>query len=213
MRRLKPLFDNNREWASKKKQQNPHYFQNLAKGQNPKYLWIGCSDSRVPANEIIGLEPGELLVHRNVANLFPHTDLNCLSVLEFGVRMLKVEHVIVCGHYGCSGVQSAMEDHHLGLIDNWLRSIRDTHAQSKQELATCPDAKAKHNRLVELNVLQQVYNVCHTTIVQEAWAEGHSVCIHGWVYDMESGELHDLKSCISSPEQLEEVYRIQVPPS
>ena len=169
MRRLKPLFDNNREWASKKKQQNPHYFQNLAKGQNPKYLWIGCSDSRVPANEIIGLEPGELLVHRNVANLFPHTDLNCLSVLEFGVRMLKVEHVIVCGHYGCSGVQSAMEDHHLGLIDNWLRSIRDTHAQSKQELATCPDAKAKHNRLVELNVLQQVYNVCHTTIVQEAW--------------------------------------------
>ena len=210
MKRLKILFENNKAWVAKKTAHNPVYFKDLAKDQNPKYLWIGCSDSRVPANEIVGLEPGELFVHRNVANLFPHTDFNCLSVLEFGVHILKVEEIIVCGHYGCSGVQAAMEDHHLGLVDNWLRNIRDVHAKSKSQLEGIDDPKLRHNFLVEQNVLQQVLNICHTTIVQEAWGEGRSLSVHGWVYDLESGHLIDLNCCVAGPEQLEEVYRIQV---
>lgn len=212
MKRLKKLFENNRAWAEKRTAQNPDYFRDLAKDQNPKYLWIGCSDSRVPANEIVGLEPGELFVHRNVANLAPHTDFNCLSVIEFGVRILKVEHIIVCGHYGCSGVQAAMEDHHLGLVDNWLRNIRDVHAKFKDQLEGISNLKMRHKRLVELNVLQQVLNVCHTTIVQEAWADGRSIAVHGWVYDIETGRLIDLNACISAADQLEEVYRINSHP-
>ncbi|MBI3901247.1 MAG: carbonate dehydratase [Chlamydiia bacterium] len=210
MKQLKMLFEKNKAWAKKKTDQDPYYFSDLAKDQNPRYLWIGCSDSRVPANEIVGLEAGELFVHRNVANLCPHTDFNCLSVLEFGVRILKVEHVIVCGHYGCSGVKAAMEDHHLGLVDNWLRNIRDIHAKFKNELENIEDSKKRHNRLVELNVLQQVLNVCHTTIAQEAWEEKRSLAIHGWVYDLESGRLIDLNCCISGLDQLEEIYRIQM---
>jgi carbonic anhydrase len=210
MKRLKILFDNNKDWVIKKTNQDPNYFKQLAKDHDPKYLWIGCSDSRVPANEIIGLEPGELFVHRNVANLFPNTDFNCLSVLEFGVSILKVNHVIVCGHYGCGGVKAAMEDHHLGLVDNWLRNIRDIYAHSRHMLEKIADPTERLNRLVELNVLQQVLNVCHTTIVQEAWAKGHPLSIHGWVYNMELGTLHDLNCCIAGVEQLEEIYRIQV---
>ncbi|MDE3045781.1 MAG: carbonate dehydratase [Verrucomicrobiota bacterium] len=210
MKKLKILFQNNEKWAAEKTKQDPNYFKRLAKDQDPHFLWIGCSDSRVPANEIVGLEPGELFVHRNVANICPHTDFNCLSVLEFAVNMVHVEHVIICGHYGCSGVKAAMEDHHLGLVDNWLRNIRDVHARHKEELDAIQDPHLRHNRLVELNVLQQVLNVCHTTIVQEAWANHRSLYIHGWVYDLESGRLKDLNSCFSSLDQVEEVYRIQM---
>ena len=210
MRTLKLLFENNENWAIGKTNQNPRYFKDLAQDQDPHYLWIGCSDSRVPANEIVGLEPGELLVHRNVANIFPHTDFNCLSVLEFAVSVLHVKHVIVCGHYGCGGVKAAMDDHHLGLIDNWLRHIRDVYSRSKDELDAISDLKKRHNRLAELNVIQQVMNVCHTTIVQEAWSRKASLNIHGWIYDIESGRLKDLNCCFSSIDQLESIYRVQM---
>lgn len=180
----------------------------MAEAQDPSYLWIGCSDSRVPANEIVGLEPGELFVHRNVANLCPHTDFNCLSVLEYAVDLLKVQHIIVCGHYGCSGVKAAMEDHRLGLVDNWLRHIRDVYARFKEELDRIVDPGERYNRLVELNVMQQVLNVCHTTIVQGAWTRGQPLWVHGWVYDMATGGLKDLDYCVSSINQVESVYRM-----
>ena len=209
MKRLRLLFENNQEWVKGKTSINPNYFQKMADAQDPNYLWIGCSDSRVPANEIVGLEPGELFVHRNVANLFPHTDFNCLSVLEYGVDLLKIQHVIVCGHYGCGGVKAAMENNQLGLVDNWLRNIRDIYARFKEELDNIPDQKERHNRLVELNVMQQVLNVCHTTIVQRAWMRGQPLWIHGWVYDLSSGCLKDLDCCISSIDQVENIYRIR----
>ena len=208
--RLKTLFQNNRNWAIKKTSHDPHYFKNLSKDQDPLYLWIGCSDSRVPANEVLGLEPGELLVHRNVANIFPHTDFNCLSVLEFAVNILTVEHVIICGHYGCGGVKAAMDDHHLGLVDNWLRHIRDVYAHSRKELEQLPNETLRYNRLVELNVIRQVLNVCHTTIVQEAWFQKRPLTVHGWVYDLESGLLKDLNCCFSSMEEIDPVYRVQM---
>lgn len=213
MEKLKILFQNNLDWVEAKTAQDPHYFKKLAREQDPNYLWIGCSDSRVPANEIVGLEPGELFVHRNVANICPHTDFNCLSVLEFAVNILKVTHIIVCGHYGCGGVMAAMKDHHLGLVDNWLRNIRDIYAHHKEELDQIKDAKKRSNRLVELNVVQQVLNICHTTIIQEAWSRGQPLSVHGWVYDLESGKLKDLKLCISAIDQLEPVYRVQIRPS
>lgn len=213
MERLKLLFENNLNWVEAKTTQDPHYFKKLAREQDPNYLWIGCSDSRVPANEIVGLEPGELFVHRNVANICPHTDFNCLSVLEFAVNILKVAHIIVCGHYGCGGVMAAMEDHHLGLVDNWLRNIRDIYAHHKEELDQIKDAKKRSNRLVELNVVQQVLNICHTTIIQEAWFRSQPLSVHGWVYDMESGKLKDLKLCISAIDQVEPVYRVQIRPA
>lgn len=209
MKTLSALFKKNREWVLSKTGKDPLYFRNMAAAQDPLYLWIGCSDSRVPANEIIGLEPGELFVHRNVANLCPHTDFNCLSVLEYSVDLLKIQHVIVCGHYGCGGVKAAMEDHHLGLVDNWLRNIRDVYARFREELDSIPDQKARYRRLVELNVIQQVLNVCHTTIVQSAWEKNHPLWVHGWVYDLETGELHDLDCCISNIEQVESIYRIK----
>lgn len=211
MKKLKTLFQNNESWVVKKTSQDPLFFKKLAKDQDPLYLWIGCSDSRVPANEIVGLEPGEMFVHRNVANVFPHTDFNCLSVLEFAVSILKVEHIIVCGHYGCGGVRAAMKDHHLGLVDNWLRNIRDVYAKHREELESIDIPKKRENRLVELNVLQQVMNVCHTTILQEAWSRSQSLSVHGWVYDLESGKLKDLNCCISSSDQLQDIYRIQIP--
>lgn len=207
---LKILFQNNQNWVIGRTAQDPAFFKKLAKDQDPLYLWIGCSDSRVPANEIVGLEPGELFVHRNVANIFPHTDFNCLSVLQFAVSILKVKHVIVCGHYGCGGVQAAMEDHHLGLVDNWLRHIRDVYAHYKGELDQITDPGTRRKRLVELNVKQQVLNVCHTTIVQEAWFHKQPLHVHGFVYDMESGKLKDLKSRYSGIEQVEPIYRITI---
>ncbi len=210
MRHLKILFENNQEWVASKIGKEPDYFTRRSLAQDPFYLWIGCSDSRVPANEIVGLEPGELFVHRNVANLFPHTDFNCLSVLEYAIDLIKIKHVIVCGHYGCGGVKAAMEDHHLGLVDNWLRNIRDVYARHREELDAMMDQKKRYNRLVELNVLQQVLNVCHTTIVQGAWERKQPLSVHGWVYDMESGKLKDLDCCLSSIDHVEKIYRINL---
>lgn len=208
MQKLNILFENNQQWVSSRLKQDPQFFRRMADAQDPLYLWIGCSDSRVPANEIVGLEPGELFVHRNVANLFPHTDFNCLSVLEYAVDMIKVQHVIVCGHYGCGGVKAAMENHQLGLVDNWLRNIRDVYARFKDELDAITDDQQKYNRLVELNVMQQVQNVCHTTIVQGAWRRGQPLWVHGWAYDLGTGKLKDLDCCISALDQVEEIYRI-----
>lgn len=209
MQKLKILFENNLKWVSNKTGKDPLYFRNMADAQDPQYLWIGCSDSRVPANEIVGLEPGELFVHRNVANLFPNTDMNCLSVLEYAVDLIKIPHVIICGHYGCGGVKAAMEDHQLGLVDNWLRNIRDVYNRYKEELDSIKDQNKRYERLVELNVIQQVLNICHTTIVQGAWMRGQPLWIHGWVYDISSGTLKDLNCCISSINQVESIYRIR----
>ena len=211
MQKLRILFQNNQEWVSNRTNNDPEYFLRMANAQDPRSLWIGCSDSRVPANEIVGLEPGELFVHRNVANLFPHTDFNCLSVLEYAVDLLKIQHVIVCGHYGCNGVKAAMEDHQLGLVDNWLRNIRDVYARFKDELDKISDQTERYNRLVELNVMQQLLNICHTTIVQGAWNRGQPLWIHGWVYDISTGTLKDLDCCISSIDQVESIYRIRLP--
>ena len=207
MKKLKDLFESNKTWAESKKKEDPKFFIKSAKGQSPKYLWIGCSDSRVPPNEILGLEPGELFVHRNIANLFPNTDFNSLSVLQYAVEYLAVEHVIVCGHYGCGGVAAAMENVQLGLVDNWLRNIRDVYSREKEELDSILDKDLKYKRLVELNVLYQVMNVCHTTILHNAWLNKKKVTIHGWVYDISTGLIKDLDCCISSIEQVEDTYR------
>jgi carbonic anhydrase len=196
MKRLPELFANNRTWAESVEQTRPDFFKTLAKQQNPEYLWIGCSDSRVPANVVVGLHPGELFVHRNVSNLVVHTDVNCLSVIQFAVELLKVKHVIVCGHYGCGGVKAALEEKNHGLIDNWLRNIRDINAYHQDELAKVKDQKKRVNRLCELNVIRQVHNVCHTTILMDAWAKGQDVTVHGWIYDVEDGRLKDLGVCV-----------------
>lgn len=209
MRELKALFENNKQWVSRKLTEDPHYFENRAQSQDPLYLWIGCSDSRVPANQIVDLEPGQLFVHRNVANLFPHTDFNCLSVLDYAVNILKIKHVIVCGHYGCGGVKAAMEDHELGLVDNWLRILRDIYARFKEELEKIEDNQRRYDRLVELNVMQQVANICHTTIVQGAWERRQPLWVHGWVYDLHTGKLQDLDCCISNRHQIEQIYQIR----
>ena len=206
MRELQKLFDNNRLWAENQQKNHPGFFPKLTKKQTPKYLWIGCSDSRIPANEILGLDPGEVFVHRNVANLFPHTDFNCLSVLQYGVDTLGIEHVIVCGHYGCGGVAAAMENAQFGLVDNWLRHIRDIYFREKEALDALAE-DLKYNRLVELNVLYQVLNVCHTTTVQNTWAQGKKLSIHGWVYDLSTGLLKDLNCCISALDQIDDTYR------
>ena len=207
-KKLKILFDNNEEWVHSKIAKDPEFFLKTSKDQLPRYLWIGCSDSRVPANEIVGLEPGELFVHRNVANMFPHTDFNCLSVLEFAVDILKIEHVIVCGHYDCGGVKAAMMDHQLGLVDNWLRNIRDVYAANKEDLEKILDLRKRYNRLVELNVLQQVKNICHTTIVQGAWHRKQPLTVHGWVYALDTGKLKDLSCNLSSLEDVDTIYRM-----
>jgi len=207
MRELKNLFQNNKAWAERKKKKDPDFFRKISEKQTPKYFWIGCSDSRIPANEIIGLEPGELFVHRNVANVFPHTDFNCLTALQYAVDYLGIEHVIVCGHYGCGGVAASMENKQFGLMDNWLRNIRDVYSREKEQLDTISDTTQKYRRLVELNVLYQVMNVCYTTIVQNAWAQHQTLSVHGWVYDLTTGLLKDLNCCISSINQIDETYR------
>lgn len=209
MKQLKVLFDKNKEWVLKKTTQNPKFFEDMAQSQAPTYLWVGCSDARVPANEIVSLEAGEMFVHRNVANQFLHTDLNSLSVLEYAVNYLHIKNVIVCGHYGCGGIKAAMEDNELGLVDNWLRSVRDVYVQNKAELEAITDTKKRYNRLVELNVISQVMNICHTTIVQGAWAQNKQLCIHGWVYDLESGLLKDLDCVISSSDEIDSIYKIK----
>ncbi len=205
---LDDCFAANRKWAAKAVKDDPAFFQRLESLQNPDLLWIGCSDSRLPPNEIIGRKPGELFVHRNVANLVEHTDVNCLSVLQYAIDVLQVKHVIVCGHYGCGGVRAALSPKPLGLIDNWLRHIRDVHLWNRDELAAIGDVNARADRLAELNVEAQVANVCHTTIVQDAWGRGQGVTIHGWIYSLHDGLLRDLGMVIESPDQLPPEYRL-----
>ena len=197
MRTLNHLFDNNKAWAARIRQQDPEFFAVLSHQQSPKYLWIGCSDSRVPANQIAGLSPGELFVHRNIANLVVHTDLNCLSVMQFAVEILKVEHIIVCGHYGCSGVQAVLRGDRLGLSDNWLRHIQDVRQKHERTLADAGGEAS--DRLCELNVIEQVANVRDTTIARDAWERGQELAVHGWIYGLHDGLLRDLNVTRDKP--------------
>ncbi len=207
MRVLPHIFANNRAWAAEMETIQPGFFQTPARQQNPEYLWIGCADSRVPANQIVGMLPGELFVHRNVANLVVHTDLNCLSVMQFAVDVLKVKHIIVCGHYGCGGVRAALLQSRLGLIDNWLRHIQDVAQKHTDRLTSIADENQRVAKLCELNIVEQVQNVCQTTIVQDAWERGQSLHIHGWIYDIQDGLLQDLGFCVSAQEDLGSLYR------
>lgn len=206
MNTLSHLFDNNRLWAKQMCADDPDFFVKLSHQQSPEYLWIGCSDSRVPANQIVGLLPGELFVHRNVANVVVHTDLNCLSVMQFAVDVLRVKHIIICGHYGCGGVRAALRNERLGLIDNWLRHIQDVQQRHRAVLAALTEEITQSNRLCELNVIEQVVNVCQTTVLQEAWIRGQVLTVHGWIYSLQDGLLHDLKMTVSRPEELATVY-------
>jgi len=205
MEKLPHLFENNRTWAANLEKAKPGFFQKLSRQQAPEYLWIGCSDSRVPANEIVGLLPGELFVHRNVANLVIHTDMNCLSVLQYAVEVLWVKHIIVCGHYGCGGVQAAMGVKSHGLIDNWLRNIQDIYRRRHEELAQIENKSQREDRLCELNVIEQAFNLGHTTVVQEAWRRGQSLAIHGWIYSISNGLLKDLEVRLSEPQQVKTI--------
>ncbi len=208
MEKLPELFKNNRKWAEQIEKEQPDFFKELAKDQNPEYLWIGCADSRVPANEIVDLAPGDLFVHRNVANLIIHSDLNSQAVLQYAVEVLKVKHIIVCGHYGCGGVRAAMQNQSLGLIDNWLMHIRDTYQKYEGEIRSISDEEKKVNRLCECNVEVQVYNVCHNPFVQKAWNNGQSLSVHGWIYSLKNGLLKDLDLCISSNEETSSVFKV-----
>ena len=202
VRVLAHLFANNQAWAAAITQREPGFFERLARQQAPELLWIGCSDSRVPANEIVGLLPGELFVHRNVANVVVHTDLNCLSCIEYAVETLGVRHIIVCGHYGCGGVLAALRDERLGLIDNWLRHIQDVQERHERDLRVLPSEAERHARLCELNVIEQAINVCQTTIVQNAWRRQQPLSVHGWIYSLTDGLLRELGICVSTPEEL-----------
>lgn len=208
MKSLPHLFKKNRDWVEHVRKNDPKFFERLSKQQAPKYLWIGCSDSRVPANQITGLDPGEMFVHRNVANVVVHTDFNCLSVIQYAVDVLKVTDIIVCGHYGCGGVSSAMSNNSFGLIDNWIRNIKDIYLSHKKELEKIEDLPDRANRLCEMNVKMQVANLSRTTIVQDAWRRGQELDIHGWVYNLEDGLLKDLGLHISEAQQLPEVFRL-----
>lgn len=202
MKDLSDLLQNNKAWAESIKTQDPEFFTTLAKQQSPDYMWIGCSDSRMPATQLIGLQPGDLFVHRNVANVVVHTDFNCLSVMQFAVEVLKINHIIVCGHYGCGGVQAAMKNLKLGLIDNWLRYVQDVMHSYDELLSEIEDEDERMNRLCELNVIAQVLNVGRTTIVQSAWESGHELTVHGWIYGLEDGILRDLNISISNQEEM-----------
>ena len=202
MRFLRHLFDNNSAWAAEITRQDPDFFKALSSQQAPGYLWIGCSDSRVPANEIVGLLPGELFVHRNVANVVVHGDLNCLSVIQYAVDVLRVRHIIVCGHYGCGGVLSALRDDKLGLVDNWLRHVQDVRWKHQDQLEELGSEAEQHDRLCELNVIEQVVNVAQTTVVRDAWSRNQSVAVHGWVYGLRDGLLRDLGMVITSAQEL-----------
>jgi len=206
MRTLPELFEKNRAWARRMTERDPAFFRTLSAQQLPRYLWIGCSDSRVPANEIVGLLPGELFVHRNVANVVVHTDLNCLSVLQYAIDVLKVEHVIVCGHYGCGGVRAAHLRSSLGLIDNWLRHVQDVADQHASMVAAAGDEEARINRLCELNVVAQVRHVCQTTIVSDAWGRKQPLSVHGWIYDLRDGLLRELLRTVTRPEEVPSAF-------
>jgi len=208
MRVLKGLLDKNKQWAEKIKESDPDFFLKLSKQQNPEYLWIGCSDSRVPATEIVGMMPGEIFVHRNIANVVVHTDLNCLSVIQYAVDVLKVKHIIVCGHYGCGGVRAAMDNQEHGLIDNWLRNIKDVYRFYQDKMNDVTDEEARIDLLCELNVVEQVYNICYTTMVQNAWKSGQELAVHGWIYSIEDGILKDLNVCITNNDEISRIHRM-----
>lgn len=203
------ILENNKKWVEEKLQISPEFFNNLAEGQQPPLLWIGCSDSRVPANEIIGAEPGEVFVHRNIANMVIHSDMNMLSVLDYAVNALKVKHVIVCGHYGCGGVKAAMGNSSIGVIDNWIRHIKDVYRFHQVELDAIENETDRFNRFVELNVKEQVFDLAKTSIVQSAWKKGQDLTIHGWVYGLNSGYVTDLGLNFSSDKDLDDVYQLK----
>jgi carbonic anhydrase len=207
MKSLPLLFENNRAWSERIRRNDPEFFPRLSRQQKPRYLWIGCADSRVPANEIVGLLPGELFVHRNIANVVVHTDLNCLSVMQFAVDVLEVEHIIVCGHYGCTGISAVLQNQRVGLADNWLRHVQDVHAKHNVKVAGIPEMPQRIDRLCELNVIEQVANVAQTTIVQDAWGRGQVLAIHGWVYGLGDGLLHDLSATVTGAGDVAATYR------
>ena len=204
------LLRNNKKWVASKLASDPQYFHKLSLGQSPPVLWIGCADSRVPANEIIGAEPGEVFVHRNIANMVVHSDMNMLSVLDYAVNVLKVKHIIVCGHYGCGGVQAAMTNKHIGLIDNWIRHIKDVYRFHQDELNSIENEKDRFNRFVELNVVEQVLDLGKTSIVQTAWEKGQTVHVHGWVYDIHDGLIKDLDITLRDNKSLSDVYQLDI---
>ncbi len=205
----KKILDNNKQWVENKLAISPNYFKNLAEGQNPPLLWIGCSDSRVPANEIIGAEPGEVFVHRNIANMVVHSDMNMLSVLDYAVNALKVKHVIVCGHYGCGGVKAAMGNSSIGIIDNWIRHIKDVYRFHQKELDAIENEKERFNKFVEINVKEQVMDLAKTSIVQNAWRNGQELSLHGWVYGLNDGYVTDLGVNFSCDKDLDDVYQLK----
>ena len=205
----KKILDNNKKWVENKLSVNPNYFKNLAVGQQPPLLWIGCSDSRVPANEIIGAEPGEVFVHRNIANMVVHSDMNMLSVLDYAVNALKVKHVIVCGHYGCGGVKAAMGNTSIGIIDNWIRHIKDVYRFHQNELDAIENEKERFNKFVEINVKEQVMDLAKTSIVQNAWKNGQELSLHGWVYGLNDGYVTDLGVNFSCDKDLDDVYQLK----
>jgi carbonic anhydrase len=207
MRSLSHLFENNRAWSERIRRVDPEFFAKLSRQQRPRYLWIGCADSRVPANEIVGLAPGELFVHRNVANVVVHSDLNCLSVMQFAVDVLRIEHIIVCGHYGCSGVSVALQNQRVGLADNWLRHVQDVHSKHDAKVAGVSGMPQRVDRLCELNVIEQVANVCQTTIVRDAWDRGQELAVHGWVYGLKDGLVRDLGTTVMNPGEAPNAYR------
>ena len=207
MRSLSHLFENNRAWSERTRRSDPDFFTALSRQQRPRYLWIGCSDSRVPATDITDLPPGELFVHRNIANVVVHSDLNCLSVMQFAVDVLRIEHVIVCGHYGCSGVSAALENKRVGLADNWLRHVQDVHAKHDAKVAGLADVPQRIDRLCELNVIEQVANVCQTTIVRDAWDRGQQLAVHGWVYGLKDGLIRDLGTTVTGAAETSAAYR------
>ncbi len=206
---LHQLFENNRAWAAETSRQDPEFFTRLARQQEPGYLWIGCSDSRVPANQIVGLVPGEMFVHRNVANVVVHTDLNCLSAIQFAVDVLKVRHVIICGHYGCGGVLAALRDDKLGLVDNWLRHVQDVKSRHLGQLEALKNEAQRHATLCELNVIEQVINVSRTSIVRDAWLRGQELAVHGWIYDIRDGLLWDLGVLVTAESEIPD--RVSLP--
>src|SRR6202171_2518137 len=207
MRSLSHLFENNRAWSEHIRRNDPEFFPKLSRQQRPRYLWIGCADSRVPANEIVGLAPGELFVHRNLANVVVHSDLNCLSVMQFAVQVLQVEHIIIVGHYGCSGVTAALKGERVGLADNWLRHVQDVHSKHDAKVAAVADMPQRIDRLCELNVIEQVANVCQTTIVRDAWDRGQALAVHGWVYGLKDGLVRDLGTTVTNPGEAPDAYR------
>jgi carbonic anhydrase len=207
MRKLTDLFQNNRAWSERIRRADPDFFNKLSRQQSPKFMWIGCADSRVPANEIVGMLPGELFVHRNVANVVVHSDLNCLSVMQFAVDVLQVEHIIVVGHYGCGGVAAALEDRRVGLADNWLRHVQDVHSKHEERVASIESPSGRVDRLCELNVIEQVANVCQTTVVRDAWNRGQELNVHGWCYGLKDGLVRDLGASASARDEVGPAYR------